>query len=179
MSRTTSIPQIMQSATAGGPGAFNPVFITLFLSLIIVILAETARIPVDDPSTHLELTMVHEAMLLEYSGRHLALMEYGAAIRQLTFITLLANLLLPTDWLFPAAVFGIAGSAVLCLLVFLIKAALLTLLIGAIEVFTVKVRLFTIPNLAALAFLLSFIAFSAILRTGGSVCLSFSTRFPC
>ena len=66
-----------------------------FAALFIVLLAETGRIPVDNPATHLELTMIHEAMLLEYSGRYLALMEWGASIKQLVLMTLLVEHLLP------------------------------------------------------------------------------------
>ena len=57
-----------------------------FAALFIVLLAETGRIPIDNPATHLELTMIHEAMLLEYSGRYLALMEWGASIKQLVLM---------------------------------------------------------------------------------------------
>ena len=63
--------------------------------MFIVLLAETGRIPVDNPATHLELTMIHEAMLLEYSGRYLALMEWGASIKQLVLMALLANIFFP------------------------------------------------------------------------------------
>src|SRR5947209_163326 len=65
------------------------------IALIIVALAENARIPVDNPATHLELTMVHEAMVLEYSGRHLALVELSAALKLLVYISLIACLFTP------------------------------------------------------------------------------------
>ena len=65
------------------------------IALIIVALAENARIPVDNPATHLELTMVHEAMVLEYSGRHLALIELAAALKLLLYISLIACLFFP------------------------------------------------------------------------------------
>src|SRR3712207_3684469 len=65
------------------------------MAMLAVALAENARVPVDNPATHLELTMVHEAMLLEASGRHLALWEYGAALRLTLWVTLLAALFLP------------------------------------------------------------------------------------
>src|SRR6266853_1591393 len=70
----------------------NPAHLMAFAALFIVLLAETGRIPVDNPATHLELTMIHEAMLLEYSGRYLAFMEWGASIKQLVLMTLLANI---------------------------------------------------------------------------------------
>jgi formate hydrogenlyase subunit 4 len=137
----------------------------LFLALFIITIAETARIPVDDPSTHLELTMVHEAMILEYSGRHLALMEYGAAIKQLVFITLIANIFLPVNQLI--AVAGM-GAVVISLLVYIAKVVLISVLIAVIEVSTVKFKLFSIPNIAALSIILSFLGFLQYFVLGGS-----------
>ena len=73
-----------------------------FAALFLVLIAETGRIPVDNPATHLELTMIHEAMILEYSGPYLALIEWGASIKQLLLMTLLINSFLPfglqPDW---------------------------------------------------------------------------------
>ena len=66
-----------------------------FAALFIVLIAETGRIPVDNPATHLELTMIHEAMILEYSGPYLALIEWAAAIKQLVLMTLLVNVFFP------------------------------------------------------------------------------------
>lgn len=167
VSKTTSIPLIMSAMSTIGFPLLHPVYLMIFLAFLIVIIAETARIPVDDPSTHLELTMVHEAMILEYSGRHLALMEYGAAVKQLTLIMLLMNLLLPTDQFIAAA--GI-GAVLLALLLFLIKVIAAAVIIALIEVSTVKVKLFSIPNLAALAFILSLLGFLQyfVLGVGGS-----------
>src|SRR5207248_6174537 len=68
-----------------------PSHVLAFAALFIVLLAETGRIPIDNPATHLELTMIHEAMVLEYSGRYLALVEWAAAIKQLILMMLLAN----------------------------------------------------------------------------------------
>src|SRR5207249_9456948 len=66
-----------------------------FAAMFIVLLAETGRIPVDNPATHLELTMIHEAMILEYSGRYLALIEWSAAVKQLVLMALLVNVFFP------------------------------------------------------------------------------------
>lgn len=134
----------------------HPVYLMAFLAFLIIIIAETARIPVDDPSTHLELTMVHEAMLLEYSGRSLALMELGASIKQLVFLTLLVNIFIPHDQLIQIS--G-AVAVLLSLMIYLIKVILVSILIAVAEISTVKLRLFSIPNLAALSFILSFIGF--------------------
>ncbi len=153
---TTSVPGIMRVTKEMGLPLAEPVFIMVFLAIVIIIIAETSRIPVDDPATHLELTMVHEAMILEYSGRHLALMEWGASIKQLVFITLLVNICLPHDQLV-----GLAGIAavLVSLLVFFVKVVFTAGLIALIEVSTVKFRFFSVPNLAALSFILSFIGF--------------------
>ncbi|HWQ79043.1 MAG TPA: NADH-quinone oxidoreductase subunit H [Anaerovoracaceae bacterium] len=134
----------------------HPVYLMAFLALLIIIIAETARIPVDDPATHLELTMVHEAMLLEYSGRSLALMELGASIKQLVFITLAVNIFIPHDQFI---LISGAAAVLLSVLIYLIKVILIAVLIAAAEISTVKFRLFSIPNLAALSFILSFIGF--------------------
>ncbi len=162
---STSLPHMMVFMQGAGTPLAHPVAILLFLALLSIIMMETARIPVDDPSTHLELTMVHEAMLLEYSGRHLALMEYGAAIKQLVFMTLLLNLLVPHQQLIG---FGGLGALSLSLLLYLLKVILLSLLIALVEINTVKFRLFSIPNLAALSFILSFLAFFQYFLMGGS-----------
>ncbi len=156
MSGSTSVFVIMETMAQSGTAFIGPVYILLFLSMLIIIIAETSRIPVDDPSTHLELTMVHEAMILEYTGRHLALMEYGAAIKQLMLMTLVVNIFLPLDGLFSFT--GVLGVA-LSLLLYAFKLLILTGIIALIEVNTVKVRFFSIPNLAALSFILAFLGF--------------------
>ena len=92
---STDVSHIIQTAQSPGWKVLAPAHVMAFAALFIVLLAETGRIPVDNPATHLELTMIHEAMLLEYSGRHLALMEWGAAIKQLVLMTLLVNIFFP------------------------------------------------------------------------------------
>ena len=92
---STDISHIVQVAQSPAWKVLNPTHVMAFAALFIVLLAETGRIPVDNPSTHLELTMIHEAMLLEYSGRYLALMEWGASIKQLVLMTLLVNIFFP------------------------------------------------------------------------------------
>lgn len=153
---TTSIGGIMAAVKSMTAPMAQPVFIMVFLATLIIIIAETSRIPVDDPSTHLELTMVHEAMILEYSGRHLAMMELGASIKQLVFITLLVNICLPLDQLITFA--GI-GAVAVSLLLYVVKVIAAAVLIAVIEVNTVKFRFFSVPNLAALSFILAFIGF--------------------
>jgi formate hydrogenlyase subunit 4 len=126
-----------------------------FVALVIVIVAETGRLPVDNPSTHLELTMVHEAMILEYAGPRLALVEWAAGMRLTVLLALLANLFLP--W-------GIAGAApsATAVLVGVVavaaKVGVLAVLLATFEVFIAKLRLFRVPELLAGSFLLALLA---------------------
>lgn len=120
-------------------------------ALFIVALAETGRVPVDNPATHLELTMIHEAMVLEYSGRYLALVEWAAALKFLVFLTLIANVFAP--W-------GIATSLepaalAIGLATYLAKVSGLAVLIGVIESMFAKLRLFRLPEFLGLAFILA------------------------
>lgn len=129
-----------------------------FVALVIVIVAETGRLPVDNPATHLELTMVHEAMVLEYAGPRLALVEWAAGMRLTVLLALLANLFLP--W-------GIAGAAPTALDVLTgvvavaAKVAILAVLLATFEVFLAKLRLFRVPELLAGSFLLALLAVTA------------------
>jgi formate hydrogenlyase subunit 4 len=157
ISGSTSLGVMELTALNNSSVLLHPVYILSFLSIMIVLMAETARIPVDDPATHLELTMVHEAMLLEYSGRHLALMEMGAWLKQLFLITVIVNLFLPSANLF-FAVSGVA-AILISLAFFLFKVIVLSVLIAVIEVLTVKFRFFSVPNLAAFSFILAFLGF--------------------
>ena len=123
-------------------------------ALFIVTLAETGRVPVDNPATHLELTMIHEAMVLEYSGRYLALIEWASALKLLLFLTLLSNVFAP--W-------GIATAPdpiwmTLGLAVWLVKVSGLAVLVGVIESMFAKLRLFRVTDLLGVAFILSLLA---------------------
>ncbi|MCP9439837.1 MAG: NADH-quinone oxidoreductase subunit H [Nitrospira sp.] len=122
-----------------------------FAALVIVALAETGRVPVDNPATHLELTMIHEAMILEYSGRYLALVEWAAGLKLLVFLTLIANVSAPwgiATSLEPAAL-GIGLAA------YLAKVSGLAVLIGILESMFAKLRLFRVPELLGVAFILA------------------------
>ena len=123
-------------------------------AFFIVALAETGRVPVDNPATHLELTMIHEAMILEYSGRYLALLEWAAGVKLLIFLSVIANVFAP--W-------GIATSVTptsiaLGLAVYLVKVSGLAVVIGVIESMFAKLRLFRVPELLGAAFILSLLA---------------------
>jgi len=125
------------------------------VALVIVAIAENARIPVDNPATHLELTMVHEAMVLEYSGRHLALIELSTSLKLLLYVSLIACLFVP--W-------GInSGSAEPRLLVigiasYVAKLALGGLLLAIFETAIAKMRVFRVPDFLGAALMLALLA---------------------
>ena len=131
-------------------------------ALCIVAIAETGRVPVDNPATHLELTMIHEAMVLEYSGRYLALIEWAAAMKLVVFLSLIATLFVPwgiATTLAPAAI-GIG------LVAYILKIAGLAVLIGILESMIAKLRLFRVTELLGTAFILALlgVVFFYILR---------------
>lgn len=129
--------------------------ILAFVALVIVIVAETGRLPVDNPATHLELTMVHEAMTLEYAGPKLAVVEWASGLRLTVLLALLANLFFPwgiagTE---PGAVDVLVGAGAIAL-----KVAMLAATMAAVEVFLAKLRLFRVPELLAGSFVLALLA---------------------
>jgi formate hydrogenlyase subunit 4 len=139
----------MFSASAGGFPA--PTLILVGISLFIILIVETSRIPVDNPETHLELTMIHEGMILEQSGRNLALMELSAAVKLTVLMALLINLMVPFGLATTLTVTGIAIATVF----FILKAGLLAVGIGLFESSMAKMRFFRLPNLFAMAFFFS------------------------
>ena len=122
-----------------------------FFALCIVLLAETARFPFDNPATHLELTMIHEAMILEYSGKKLALMEWASANKLLIFIALAANLFFS----FGIAQNGTAGAILLGIGAFVIKAGIFCVAIAWLESSIAKFRFFRLPDLLIVSFILN------------------------
>lgn len=141
--------------------ASNVSLLPILLSLMgffIVLLAETARFPFDNPATHLELTMIHEAMILEYSGKRLALMEWASANKLLIFCALGANLFFPWGIAQSADV----GSVVTSIGVFGVKMLIFCGCIAAIESSMAKIRLFRLPDLLIISFILNCIAISLI-----------------
>ena len=120
-------------------------------ALVIVALAENARIPVDNPATHLELTMVHEAMVLEYSGRHLAVLEFAAALKLLLYISLIGCIFLPWGLAQPGD--GLASYAV-GLAAYVGKLALGGFLLVLIETSIAKMRVFRVPDFLGIALML-------------------------
>jgi formate hydrogenlyase subunit 4 len=149
-SRTTSLSHMAEVILSGQP-VLRPSIVFAMLAFILIALAETGRIPVDNPATHLELTMIHEAMILEYSGRHLALIEWASMMKLFLFvmlgiaafapwgITISGDLLsLPVAFLFMALKLLIAGVALVL-----------------IETGLAKMRLFRLTEFLGAAFLLA------------------------
>lgn len=154
---STNLSAIVGSSLAEPARVLSPASLLAAVALVVVVVAETGRLPVDNPATHLELTMVHEAMVLEYAGPDLALIELGSTMRLSVYLGLLANLFLPwgiaTEVGVAALVVG-AGAIVA-------KMAVLGVILAFSEVFLAKVRLFRVPELLAGSFLLALLAVTA------------------
>ena len=148
---TSNLPKIVAATLAHPSWAAGPERLLAFVAFLIVILAETGRIPVDNPSTHLELTMIHEAMVLEYAGPELALVTLGEAMRLGFLLSLAASLFFP--W-------GIAtstnpGHVVIAVVALSAKVAVIAVGISLLEVRTAKLRLFRVPELLTGGFVLA------------------------
>jgi formate hydrogenlyase subunit 4 len=124
-------------------------------ALVIVALAENARIPVDNPATHLELTMVHEAMVLEYSGRHLAVIEFAAALKLLLYLSLIGCIFVPWG-LAPAN--GSLASYAVGIATYLGKLAVGGFLLVLLETSIAKMRVFRVPDFLGIALMLALLA---------------------
>ena len=144
---------LVRELVAHGP-SFHPSDLLAFAGLFIIVIAETGRIPVDNPATHLELTMIHEAMVLEYAGPDLALVEWGAAVKELMYLTLLADLFVPigiATTLSPVALaVGVVAWAA--------KIAVLAIAVTVVESANAKLRLFRVPELVSVSLGLVFLA---------------------
>ena len=154
---SSALSQIVRARIDDPASVASPVSLLALVALAIAVVAETGRLPVDNPSTHLELTMIHEAMVLESSGRDLAWLELGSWMRLGALLGLVASLLAP--W-------GIASSVTVAALVvgvlaLVVKLAVLGSALAAGEVFLAKLRLFRVPELLAGSFVLAFVAVSA------------------
>jgi formate hydrogenlyase subunit 4 len=134
-----------------------PASLLALLALTVAVVAETGRLPVDNPATHLELTMVHEAMVLESSGRDLAWLELGSWLRLGALLGLLSSLLVPWGIATHVSVAALGVATV----AFAGKLAAVGALLAAVEVSLAKVRLFRVPELLAGSFVLAFLAVTA------------------
>lgn len=130
------------------PLSLRPSVFFALIALVMVGIAETGRIPVDNPATHLELTMIHEAMILEYTGHHLAMMEFTAQLKLLLYSVLIVNLFFP--W-------GIsttfeAGDLAIAVIALSLKLAAVGVLLATGETVLAKMRVFRVPTYLAIAF---------------------------
>jgi formate hydrogenlyase subunit 4 len=133
--------------------ALRPSLLFALLALLLVGIAETGRIPVDNPATHLELTMIHEAMILEYTGRHLALMELAAQLKLMIFAVLVANLFIP--WGIASTFTG--GALAVAVAALTAKLAFLGTALAVAETAVAKMRVFRVATFLAVAFTLALV----------------------
>jgi formate hydrogenlyase subunit 4 len=133
---------------------FHPADLLAFAGLFMVVIAETGRIPVDNPATHLELTMIHEAMVLEYAGPDQALVEWASALKELLYLTLLVDLFVPAGIATSVA----PGAIGIALLAWVGKILLLATAVTVIESTNAKLRLFRVPELLSISLGLGFLA---------------------
>ena len=148
VSKSTSLSH-MVNVIAHGEFVLRPSLAFALLAFILIAMAETGRIPVDNPATHLELTMIHEAMILEYSGRHLALIEWGGMMKLFLFATLGIASFFP--WGIAAA--GDIAALPLAFIWLLVKLSLIAVGLVLIETGLAKMRLFRIQEFLGSAFL--------------------------
>jgi formate hydrogenlyase subunit 4 len=151
---STNLSEMARSAVGQSWRFLAPSQMLAFGAMFIVLIAETGRIPVDNPATHLELTMIHEAMILEYSGPYLALIEWGASLKQLVLMTLLVNTFFP----FGLSSAWTAGGVAAGLGYYLVKLLAICCVVALIETANAKMRLFRVPDLLAIAFVLGALA---------------------
>jgi formate hydrogenlyase subunit 4 len=151
---STNLSRIVTGTLSNPEVTISPGHMLAFAALFIVTLAETGRLPVDNPSTHLELTMIHEAMILEYSGRYLALVEWASWLKLLIFFSLLSNLFIP--WGLATTLSPLA--LVIAIVTYLIKLAILAVAIAVLETRIAKLRLFRVPELLGVSFVLALLA---------------------
>jgi len=155
---STSLPLIAKS----GSVFYSPAHVLAFAAFFVAVIAETGRIPVDNPDTHLELTMIHEGMLLEYSGRYLALMEWAHYIKQMLLFTLAADLFYP---------YGITGGThgtipAVSFILYAAKVLVLSVGVSFAESSRAKLRFFQLPSLLGGAFVLSFLSVMTFIMMG-------------
>lgn len=159
----TNLGQISTTLAHTGAAVLTPGHIMAMLALFVVVIAETGRVPVDNPDTHLELTMVHEGMLLEYSGRPLGMLVYSVLLKQALVLTLLANIFLPWGIALELTPTGLW----LGLVAYLIKLAGLGALLAIVESAVAKLRIFRVPDLLGAAYLLGLLSIASLYLVQG------------
>ena len=154
----TDMGAISASISDMGAAALTAPLILAACSFMMTLLAENARIPFDNPTTHLELTMVHEAMLLEYSGRDLAMMELSSMIRLSLFMAVIGSLFFPWG----ISTVSDPTTLLISLIIAMVKMVVVAFALALIESVLCKSRLFKTPNLLTVSFALSLIAMVSI-----------------
>lgn len=151
---TNNIFEIINQLSDKGIALYTPTYVLSLIAIFIASLAEMCRVPFDNPETHYELTMIHEGMLLEYSGKKLGIMFLSSWLKQLIIISLIANLLFPwyTTPDFTFAAISLSG------IIYLLKILVVSTLIAFIETTVAKVRLFRVRDILMASFIMSIIA---------------------
>jgi len=150
---TADIYRMFTNSVNSSMPFLNPIKFLNSISLFIILIVETSRCPVDNPETHLELTMIHEAMLLENTGKNLALMELSHAIKQTLLMALLINLIIPYGLITTLTFTGVILGA----FSFFVKASIVSVIVGVLESSIAKSRLFRLPILFMMVFFFSFL----------------------
>jgi formate hydrogenlyase subunit 4 len=162
LARSSTLAGMVQSSLHQGLFQLSAVHALAFGALAVVALAETGRIPVDNPTTHLELTMIHEGMVLEYSGPSLALIEWAAAIKLTVIVALIVGLFVPWGMFAGFSIIGMTFAAT----AFLMKVAFAAMTIAVIESSVAKLRMYLVPDFLGVASALAILAvvFTALMR---------------
>jgi formate hydrogenlyase subunit 4 len=140
----------------------SPSHVLALLAFLIAIIADTGRVPVDNPDTHLELTMIHEGMILEYSGRYLALIEWSHYIKQMILFTLFVDMFVPLGIAHDTEMTGLIMSSG----VYLLKMLFLAGFMAIVESTRAKVRVFQIPSIVGGSFVLAVLALLTLIMVG-------------
>lgn len=154
MAGSMNIPEIIIKFSTDKAALFSPAFTLAILALLVASVAEMGRIPFDNPETHYELTMIHEGMLLEYSGKLLALMFWSSWMKQLLILSMLANLMFPLGY----SVDLNLSNCFFQIIIYLIKLLSVCFIIAVIETMLAKVRLFRVKEILVTSFVMSIIA---------------------
>jgi formate hydrogenlyase subunit 4 len=155
---TTNIARIAETQSI----FYTPSHILALSAFVVAIIAETGRIPVDNPDTHLELTMIHEGMLLEYSGRYLALMEWAHYIKQMLLFTIAVDIFFPMGISYDSELSGLVVSSG----IYFLKMGLMAFIMAVTESTRAKLRFFQLPSLLGGAFVLSILSLLTYIMMG-------------
>ncbi|MFN3479026.1 MAG: respiratory chain complex I subunit 1 family protein [Thermodesulfovibrionales bacterium] len=152
----------LSKIAGAGTAIYTPSHVLALSAFVVAIIAETGRIPIDNPDTHLELTMIHEGMLLEYSGRYLALMEWAHYIKQMLLFTIAVDIFFPVGIAENAEISGLAISTG----IYFLKMLFMAFLMAVIESTRAKMRFFQLPSLLGGAFVLALLSLLSYVMMG-------------